>query len=189
MTKDFTHEEQTLVEMVQRGDVQAYSCLVEQHVSRLRAFVALNAPAPHLVNEIAHDTFVYAYLHIAEFKSGSFFHWIKAIARNLLRAEVQRYSRDQVNKSNYAELGLFVTGEAPSTSYGTREVEFLEQCLRELDASVRKLLDEKYVLGFSAKEIASRLEQSEAQVKSMLFRLRQQLRECIDGRMAMNAHD
>jgi RNA polymerase sigma-70 factor (ECF subfamily) len=173
--------------MVQRGGIEAYSQLVERHVSRLRAFIALNSPVPQLVNEIAHEAFVYAYLHIAEFDSGSFFQWVKAIARNLLRAEIQRFSREEVNKAHYAEYQV-VALAAPSTPVtASREVEFLEQCLQELDASVRKLLNEKYVLGFSAKEIAARLQQSEAQVKSTLFRLRQQLRQCIDGRMACRA--
>ena len=46
---------------------------------------------PHLIDEIAHETYVFAYNHIQEFQRGtSFFAWLKSIAWNLLQTLAQR---------------------------------------------------------------------------------------------------
>ena len=97
-------DEQSLIQQVQEGKLEAFGHLMDLHVRRLRAVVALNAPVPHLVDEIAHEAFVFAYNHIQEFQRGtSFFAWLKSIAWNLLRAEIQRFSREQANQTKYAE--------------------------------------------------------------------------------------
>ena len=53
-------DEQSLIQQVQEGRLEAYASLMDLHVRRLRAVIALNAPVPHLVDEIAHETFVFA---------------------------------------------------------------------------------------------------------------------------------
>ena len=88
-------DEQSLIQKVQEGNLEAFGSLMDIHVRRLRAVIALNAPVPHLIDEIAHETYVFAYNHIQEFQRGtSFFAWLKSIAWNLLRAEIQRFSRE-----------------------------------------------------------------------------------------------
>jgi DNA-directed RNA polymerase specialized sigma24 family protein len=62
-----------LVAAVQAGDVHAFDPLVERHLDAIHAFVALKLPVPHLVDELTHDTFVFAFRHIAEFTAGTSF--------------------------------------------------------------------------------------------------------------------
>ena len=62
-----------LVVRVQRGDLAAFERLLELHSSHLRAFVAMKLPVPHLIDEIAHEAFVFAHRHILEFIDGKFF--------------------------------------------------------------------------------------------------------------------
>ena len=52
--------EASYVKAVQAGDTRAFEPLVDMHLDHLRAFVALKLPVAHLVNEIAHETFVFA---------------------------------------------------------------------------------------------------------------------------------
>jgi RNA polymerase sigma-70 factor (ECF subfamily) len=177
-------DDSTLVLKVQAGDSGAFEPLVDRYLMDVRAFLALRAPVSHLVDELAHETFVYAFQHSSEFTAGtSFRHWLRAIAWNLLRAEIQRFSRQQ---SNQARLAAQWLGEAergavePQTS---REVEFLEACVKQLPPPMRELLTLKYTHECPTGEIARKLQRSLAWVRTVLFRLRQELKECIEVKL------
>jgi RNA polymerase sigma factor (sigma-70 family) len=175
--------EEKLVLEVQRGGLEAYGRLMDIHVRRLRTVVALKVP--HLIDEIAHDTFVYAYHNIDRFQAGtSFFAWIRAIAENLLRAEVQRYSREQVNQLNYIESRLIERSAAGAFAGGDREIDRLEECLHQVPPTMRELLDLKYKFAYRASEIADALNKSLAWVRTTLCRIRKQLRDCIQAKSA-----
>jgi DNA-directed RNA polymerase specialized sigma24 family protein len=52
-----TKTEAELVPRVQDGDLSDFEELSHLHGSRLRAFVAMKLPIPHLIDEIAHEAF------------------------------------------------------------------------------------------------------------------------------------
>lgn len=177
--------EERLVLEVQRGGLEAFGRLMDLHVRRLRTFIALKAPVPHLIDEIAHDTFVFAYHNIDRFQAGtSFFAWIRAVAENLLRAEIQRYSREQANQMNYVEHRLVGGTVAEASAVAPREVDHLEECLHQVPPTLRELLDLKYRFAYSASEIADAMNRSLAWVRTTLCRVRKQLRECIRTKAA-----
>ena len=86
-------DDDALTRAAQAGDHAAFAALLDAHLPHVRTFLALKAPVPQLVDEIAHDAFVFAYRHLDEFTPGTSFRaWVRAIAWNLLRAEVQRFA-------------------------------------------------------------------------------------------------
>lgn len=173
-----------LVVRVQRGDDDAFATLLDSHLPRVRTFLALRAPVPHLVDELAHDTFVFAFRHIGEFKPGTSFHaWVRAIAWNLLRAEVQRFAREQANLDRLTAWQLADWPEDAAEPGAPREAEHLLECLDQVDGPLRDMLALKYRDGHSTDEIAARLKRSLVWVRVSLFRVRKQLRECIEARM------
>ncbi len=175
-------DEQSIIQQVQDGNVEVYARLMDLHVRRLRAFVALNAPVPHLIDEICHEAFVFAHRHVGEFQRGtSFFAWLKSIAWNLLRAEVQRFSREQANQLRYAERRVFEV----VTSGNEAELGGLESCLEKIPPRMRDLLRMRYAFALSTREIAERFAHTSAWVRTTLFRLRRQLRECMQQTMAV----
>lgn len=178
-------DESSLIQRVQEGDRAAFAEVMDLHVRRLRAFIALNAPAAHLIDEIAHEAFVFAYNHVHEFQRGtSFFAWLKSIAWNLLRAEVQRFSREQANQMKYAEQRLFEVVPAKPVEKATRELEGLENCLDRVPPKLKDLLKMRYALAYSTREIAERFDQSAAWVRTTLFRVRRQLKDCVESRLS-----
>jgi RNA polymerase sigma-70 factor (ECF subfamily) len=182
---DKAMDEQTLIQRVQDGNVEAYGPLMDLHVRRLRAILALNAPAAHLIDEIAHEAFVFAFRNIHEFQRGtSFFAWLKTIAWNILRAEVQRFSREQANQSKYAERRVTETVGERTPDGCERELSGLESCMRDVPPKMRELLAMRYTFAFSTKEIAERAGHSAAWVRTTLFRLRRQLKECVQKKLA-----
>ena len=179
-------DEQSLIQQVQEGKLEAFGHLMDLHVRRLRAVIALNAPVPHLVDEIAHEAFVFAYNHIQEFQRGtSFFAWIKSIAWNLLRAEIQRFSREQANQTKYAERRVVESTPFKAVDLSAAELDQLETCLQRIPPRLKQLVEMRYRLSFSTQEIAERAGQSSAWVRTTLCRLRKQLRDCIHDKIAL----
>jgi RNA polymerase sigma-70 factor, ECF subfamily len=177
-------EDTALVLRVQTGDAGAFEPLVDRHLTHVRTFLALRAPVSHLVDELAHETFVYAFQHLSEFTAGtSFRRWLRAIAWNLLRAETQRFSRQQTNQARLAAQWLDEAQATAPEAGDSREVEFLESCVQRLPPPMRQLLALKYTEDCSTSDIARQMQRSLAWVRTVLFRVRQQLKECIEAKL------
>ena len=150
-------DEQSLIQQVQEGNLEAFGQLMDVHVRRLRAVIALNSPVSHLIDEIAHETYVFAFNHIQDFQRGtSFFAWIKSIAWNLLRAEIQRFSREQANQAKYAERRVFEVAPQKTIEHSAKELDGLEKCLERVPPRLKQLVQMRYHLSFSTDEIAER---------------------------------
>jgi RNA polymerase sigma-70 factor (ECF subfamily) len=178
-------QEAELVRAVQSGDVNAFATLLDGHLDYLRAFIALKLPVAHLVNEIAHEAFVFAYRNIHGFTADTSFRaWLRAIAGNLVRAELQRYAREQANQLTYAKHRLLERELDRSGTEDAAEVEFLRDCVEELPPPMKELLALKYREELPTGVIAGRLQRTQTWVWQVLFRLRQQLRHCVEGKLA-----
>jgi len=174
-------DEAALILRVKGGDVDAFEPLVDRYLPNIRAFLALRAPALHLVDELAHETFVYAFRNIGDFTPGtSLLHWLRAIAGNLFRAETQRFSREQANQSRFAESQCVDAVSGESLPGDSDEAELLRQCVEGLQGKMRDLVSLKYRQERSTEQIAQELKRSAAWVWTMLFRVRQQLKACME---------
>lgn len=177
--------EAALVRAVQAGDAAAFEPLVDAHLDHLRAFIALKLPVAHLVDEVAHETFVFAFRNLARFTAGTSFRaWLRAIAANLIRAEVQRFAREQQNQLNYARARelehALMTGPGAAE---TEEVEHLRECVDSLPPHMKELVELKYAQDQPIETIAAKLARTENAVWQALFRLRAQLRECVESKL------
>jgi RNA polymerase sigma-70 factor, ECF subfamily len=177
-------DDDALIRQIQQGDPDAFEQLLDRHVHHVRAFLALKAPVPHLVDELAHETFVFAFHNIQDFKAGTAAQaWLRAIAWNLLRAEIQRFSREQANQSRFVTQSICQTAQSVDDPIAPNEIEFLASCLERVPPPMRELLAMKYRDGCASEDIAKRLQRSVAWVYTALFRLRQQLKECIEQKL------
>ena len=177
-------DESRLARAAQAGDHAAFAALLDAHLPHVRTFLALKAPVPRLVDELAHDTFVFAFRHLAEFQPGTSFRaWVRAIAWNLLRAEVQRFAREQVQQEKFAawQIAEFNSSAEAAPS---AEAEHLHDCLAQLDGPLRELITLKYRDAHTTETIAARLNRSLVWVRVSLFRVRAQLRECIEAKLS-----
>lgn len=186
-TKSAVENDEDLILRVQAGDLHAFEPLVDRYLPPMRAFLALRVPAEHLIDELAHETFVFAYRHIAEFEPGSSFSsWLRAIAWNLLRAELQRFSRERANQVRFAHSYRLQALEREGTKQECQEAAFLEECLHRLPSLMRELVSLKYQASASSEDIAKKLNRSISWVCTTLFRVRQQLKQCIDQKLGRN---
>ncbi|MCL4180078.1 MAG: sigma-70 family RNA polymerase sigma factor [Verrucomicrobia bacterium] len=164
--------------------MNAFEPLLERHLDGIHAFVALKLPVLRLVDEITHETFVFAFRHIGEFSAGtSFGSWLRAIAGNKIRAEIWRYCREERNRLAYAERRALEEALGQTSVVDSGELEALDECLRTVPEHLRRLLHLKYHDGSSSEEIARSLERSLAWVRTTLCRVRQQLRDCVTRKL------
>lgn len=181
-------DERAMVERVQAGDVKAFGPLVDRHLPAIRAFIALKAPYSHLVDELAHEAFVWAFHHIGDFRPGTSLRaWLRAIANNLLRAEFQRMAREQKNLSRYQQARLVELQKQAPHLENADEAEALQGCWQRLPETMRRLLEMKYGQGASTADMASSFERSLEWVRITLFRVRGQLRECVERKLGRDA--
>lgn len=174
-------EDDLLVAAVQAGDIHAFDPLVERHLDAIHAFVALRLPVPHLVDEITHETFVFAFRRVAESTAGTSFRaWLRAIAANKIRAEIERYSREERNRLAYAGQRALEEAMAEPAITDSRELEALTDCLGAVPDHLRTLLNLRYHEESTSQEIAEHLQRSLAWVRTTLCRVRQHLRDCIE---------
>ncbi len=176
--------EEDLVIRVQRGDLSAFERLLELHSSHLRAFVAMKLPIPHLIDEIAHEAFVFAHRYIHDFRPGTDFgKWLRAIAFNLIRKETLRHQRLSKNREKFIEHHLVQEATRGEFTPDLPLVSALEECLSRLPEQQRRLLERKYTLSESSREIATAFGQSEAWVRTTLCRVRTSLRQCMEHKL------
>lgn len=178
----------TLISQVQAGQLEPYEQVVAAHLPGLRVFVALRAPVPHLIDEIVHDSFVFAFEHIDEFSAGTnFAAWLRAIAGNLIRQAKQRFSREQANRRNYAEQLVLRQDDQASPREAGDEAAALGACLQRLSAPQRELITLKYTEDRPAEEIAQHLGRTLDWVYVNLHRLRQALKRCMESHLVVES--
>ena len=178
-----------LIERARQGEEAACSELVARHLAPVRAFVAMRLPIGHVVDEITHETFVFAFTHLAEFElRESFRAWLRSIAFNLVRRELLRFARERQNLSNFERLQLSELADNADQTGLRDEVVFLEECMGRLPDTMRQLLEDRYHRGLTGVQIAASRGRTEEWVRVTLLRIRRQLRDCIDHKMTGGAH-
>ena len=179
--------ESRLICAVQNGQLDAYEELIHAHGGRLRAFIAMKLPVSHLIDEIAHETFVFAYKRIQDFEVGTDFgKWLRAIAYNLVRQETLRYQRSGVNQDRYLEHCAMMKVGHDEVKPVSAVVAFLEECVSCLPEGQQELLQRRYRRSESTREMAVGLGKSEAWVRTTLFRLRAALKDCIEQKLSVD---
>ncbi len=169
---------------VRAGEANAFAPLLRRHLAAVRAFVAMKLPVAHLVDEITHESFVFAFRNLDALTSAeSFRAWLRAIAWNLVRKELLRFAREQTNLSKLQQSQLADLAAAGAPSAASDEAMFLEECLAHLPDTSRHLVQERYRRGLSNEELAAAMGRTSEWVRVTLFRIRAQLRECVAGKL------
>lgn len=175
--------DEQLVRHVEAGDEAAFRMLLGRHLQPLRTYLALRAPVADLIDEVAHDAFVFAYRNLQDFSSGSVQAWLRSIAHNLLRDRLKAYARESVKQERYSEHVRWEAALAAIDRPAGEEADHLVSCLEKLRHSQREILDLRYQHDLSSSEIAQRTGRSTLAIRTLLMRIRQQLRQCIESQM------
>ena len=169
----------------QAGDPDAYGPVVAATQARLRAFLAGYVPQAQWVDDLAQQTFVSAYRALQQFQVGTdFYAWLRQIAYNHLRAELERASRRKRLEKDYL-LGAAELSRRLERDGGTDDsLDALRDCVRALPPTSRQIVQGRYEEGRPLGEIAGRLGRTADSLKVTLFKIRAQLKECVERKRA-----
>ena len=184
-------DEAGLIQAARRGAVEAFSQLVLQHQSHVRAYLGRYAKSQDVVDDLAQEVFLCAFRGLDRFQGDAPLRiWLFGIARHralqYLREEARRGRReDQPLSHALAEWRL------EGAERGEAEVERLEgelaalqSCLEALPKGSAGIVQEYYFGAQSLVQIARRMGKKENAVAASLFRIRRELGRCVRMRLS-----
>jgi RNA polymerase sigma-70 factor, ECF subfamily len=179
----------------QGGDREAFRLLFLETHRSVRLCIAAQAASREQVDEILQATYVAAFEHLAQYRPTQTLRaWLMAIARNQLTdrwRENRRFSAlnnaavdemlavevvDELENEEAAEAGRAMTAR-------------LALCLERLPSNARAMLDRRYREGLPLAELARRFRRTTEAIGIALFRIRQGLRQCLEGRVEKRLED
>jgi RNA polymerase sigma factor (sigma-70 family) len=167
---------------VRSGDRGAYRVVVEAHQAGVRAAIASYGIPAADVDDLAQDTFVFAFQHFAEYTPGtSLGAWLKTIGRYKALAYLDAARRESKNRAN--ALRHFLDEQIRERAAGIDAgpwADRLRGCVAKLSPRQAGILRRRYE-GVPLVEISRDLSVSVDAVKMLLLRIRRGLRKCMES--------
>jgi RNA polymerase sigma-70 factor (ECF subfamily) len=180
-------QEQRLIDLAQRGDVDAFNDLVRLYEGRVYTLCVRMLGDADAAADVAQETFISAYKNLHRFRGGLFRAWILRIATNgcydLLRARKRRpaVSLDAARDAAEATGAQFDPpdpGESPSDAALRQELgDAISRAIADLPEDQRIVVILSDVQGMAYEEIAQITNTNLGTVKSRLSRGRARLRD------------
>jgi RNA polymerase sigma-70 factor (ECF subfamily) len=167
----------------QAGDLDAFAALVRTNQGWLRGWLRSQLRDWTAADDLAQDTFVTAFGQIRNFRGdGSFESWLRGIANNHFRNYLRKKREDYIGGE--LELQALLTTEDEGGGVCSNvSLNALHECLSLVKGPARKLLDDRYLIGKSVREIAQESDASYSALTMKFHRLRQSLAECIETKL------
>ncbi len=166
------------------SDAARIAQLVVKHRHGLLAYLYGVIPDAHVAEDLFQEVCVVAVRKAAEFQDGTnFVAWARSIARHKLREQLRRRSGVSVDDAFFEGVESAFDAAGAGADPDARK-EALRRCLGEVQDRARQMLVWRYEEGLSAAAIAERMGQSRAAVNSLLQRVRELLRDCVQRRSA-----
>jgi RNA polymerase sigma-70 factor (ECF subfamily) len=178
-------ETEQLVRRVRAGETEAYAELIRKFELPVWQVVAAMLQDFHEARDALQQTFVDAYVHLDQFQLGrDFGFWIKEIARNRVRQELRRMSRESNRLAVYrAQLEERLADAPTAERYEQKYFDALRRCRAELPERTAQALAWRYEGGKSFDEVAALLETTRSAAEKLLSRARVALRDCLATRL------
>lgn len=176
-----------LIDAVLGGNKEAYAGIVGAYQDMLLSYAAFRMPDSDLVDEVVHETFIRAYEQLEDFqRDKDFGHWLRVICKYMMMAEFKRFSSENHNKRNYGDHIRVLLSQNAVEEQDVDEGDtysLLSSCLQSLPEKSRSMLEMKYQKKLPASAISTHFGQSVGWVATTLFRVRSELRRCVEQRM------
>jgi RNA polymerase sigma-70 factor (ECF subfamily) len=175
-----------LVERARRGDRDGTSALIQACHVPVRALLSALVHDRDEADDLAQQTFVFAYEHLREYRIGTrFLAWLKAIARNLAMDHVKRRSQRQASQDRFlrAEIARR-TADLAGTEVLESRLELLQDCVNRLPEPQRSFLRQAHDRTSTLDALSRKLQRPAPALRKQISRLYDLLRHCMDRRPA-----
>ena len=170
--------------MAELSPTEQFIRLLTENQNRLYSYIfSLIGERSHAA-DVLQETNVVLWRKIDEFDLRKpFLPWAFTIARYQVLANLRDRKRDRVLLDS--ELVETISSEAEAMSEQIESVrDALSRCLERLNASNRELIESRYFEAKSLDEMAQDSSRSMGAIKVALLRVRKQLAQCIQHRLA-----
>ena len=173
------------LDRVRRGERDRFEDVIRACHVPVRALISAAVHDRDDADDLAQQTFVFAYEHLEEYEPGTrFLAWLKAIARNNVmdyhkRRAQQRAGRERFLREEIARRA----GEMAGAGAADPRLEVLSRCVQGLEPHQRSLLRQAHDRAFTLDELARRMRRPAAALRKQISRLYEALRQCIDRRL------
>jgi len=170
--------------MAKADTTERFVQLLTEHQNRLYGYVYSLLGDRSRAADVVQETNLVLWRKIEEFNPEKpFLPWAFAVARFQVLAHLRDHKRDRMLLD--AELVEELAGEVEQQA---EQIEFvrsaLRTCLRKLAETSRELVEKRYFETMAINEIAAMSGKTENAVKVALLRIRRQLAECVQNRIA-----
>ena len=161
--------EQAVVDRARQGDPAAWEELFDEHFEAVYAFLRSVCLRKDLAEEATQETFMTAARKIHKYKpdQGTFRTWLLGIARKRLLKLRTAEARRKGRETRYAE------DRPPETVGPPNHVPAIHETLARLSVTYRRVLEGKYLHGYTVRQIADQQGLTEDAAESLLRRARQ----------------
>jgi RNA polymerase sigma-70 factor (ECF subfamily) len=170
---------------VLRGEIDAYEIIIRAYQREVWQVVTAMLFDTRAAEDLVQRSFISAYQHLHQYQPGrDFGAWLKEIARNHVRQELRRASREDIRLELYRNQ--VIQSSETTSGLSTEEAlqEALRQCTEKLPPGSAKLVELRYALGRNFGEIATAIGRTLEATRQHLARIRLHLRECIEKKLA-----
>lgn len=180
--------EENFAAEIRKGNEEALDYIMRAYGGLLRSIILRRLEKlPHLAEECLSDTFLQIWNHIDQFRPqvSSFKNWAAGIARFKAIDYMRKYGK-KAEEIRLDEVVIFMEDEnlrrliEMDAAY---ELEELLKCLNETDRRLFRLIYEK---GLSAEEAAGCLDMKTSAIYNHLHRGREKIRKDLEERGALN---
>lgn len=180
-----------LVQRSQAGDARAFELLVIKYQRRIQRLIGRMVRDPHLVEDIAQETFIRAYRALGQFRGeAQFYTWLYRIAVNTAKKSLLQLRRDPLVSENFFKSGDGdetsppdlepSTMETPEALLASQEVAAMVNVAMEaLPEELRQAITLREIEGLSYEEIADMMQCPIGTVRSRIFRAREAISQKI----------
>jgi RNA polymerase sigma-70 factor (ECF subfamily) len=175
-----SRQDRKLAKALRNGSDRAWQEFYARYATPVYRFVLARARSDaEAAKDITRETLVIAVERIADFdwRKGELWPWICGIAMNKMRETAREKARDGRLAEVFDERNATRTGDGASAD--ALDVEYVLSTLRP---DWQDVLEQKYILGKSVREMAETLQMSEKAVESRLTRARDAFRQAYDAR-------
>jgi len=166
------------------SDAATVTGLILRHRHEVVASLYAVVPDYHAVEDMFQEVCLVAIQKAGEYQDGTHFvAWVRAIARNKLREQLRRRSGVSFDDAFFEGLDRAFDDARASLDPDLRK-EYLRRCLGDLQGGARQVLTLRYEEGLTPAGIAGRTGRTRAGVNSLLQRIRETLRDCVERRSA-----
>jgi len=174
-----------VIERVLAGEQQAYGRIVRRYQQELWRVAAFALRDRAQTEDLVQQAFVTAYTKLDSFERGrDFGAWLRGITRNLARQELRRRARDDRRLMSYLAHLEALGDDDSADEHEAALRSALADCEQHLPQPARKALRLRYSEALDFAAVADAIGRTVAGARQLLQRVRLQLRDCIQEKLA-----